>query len=944
MHSNPAWRALLAATLLPLAGSAHGAATISPFSGGDPGEGLDLQGNFPYAINIGPDGPAGKVGDADFTGDDTPGAFVEANNQIAAGGWSAMAFGTTDNDQRLGRVLNSIRWAAAPTVVTVRLKVEKDIEYKLQLLFSENCCPARGFNVVINGSLEAQNFYPARIQAGDGDFNENKSLFGAVITHQFKATSDTLTVILDGPSADDSEIGDRNAILNGLTLERISPVTDLDNDGLRDDWEIRFFNNLDAPASGDNDNDGLTNLEEQTIGTDPTRADTDGDTLTDGSEVKTHHSSPTNRDSDGDGLDDGSEVNTHKTDPTKPDSDGDGTSDSRELSLGSDPADATSKPILTTIGVVTGGDAGEGLDLDGEFLYALAIGGSDAAYVTVRSANFTPLLENEVTGAELLAGNTAVNWYAINYGETENDVNLAAATTSIRWSDANSATQPEVVLSLDNLEVGAQYKIQMIFGEQCCNRGFDIFVNGNLTVDDFNPGVTHGGIANGKQTALVTHLLFARETKVTLRFDGRTAPPAFGDHNAILNALTLEKVTPRTDTDNDGLPDEWEKIYFGNLNQTGTADTDNDGLTNSQEYAGASDPTRADTDRDGLSDSEERTAGTSALSADTDGDGLKDGDEIAIYKTNPTKIDTDDDGLNDGPELLTHKTDPTKADTDGDGASDGKEIATGTDPLKFEKATEFKNITIASFSGGDPGEGLDLQGRFLYAINVSSAGAAGKAGDAVFTADNVPGVRVVAGNNVPNWNTPEYGDSEADDTMEKVTQSIRYGPTWRVEFGGLIPESTYKLQLFFYEQCCGNRGFNVSADGVLLAEAFIPADIQGGVNNTAAGVVISAEFTTFRDKVIIIGDGPAGRAAAPDLISDTNAILDGATLEVLNEATPRTPPTLGITASGGSLTLTFEGTLQASDSVSGPYLDVPGSGTVNVTPSGAQKYFRAVRK
>jgi hypothetical protein len=180
--------------------------------------------------------------------------------------------------------------------------------------------------------------------------------------------------------------------------------------------------------------------------------------------------------------------------------------------------------------------------------------------------------------------------------------------------------------------------------------------------------------------------------------------------------------------------------------------------------------------------------------------------------------------------------------------------------------------------------------------------------------------------------------------MEKVTQSIRYGTTWRVEFSGLIPESTYKLQLFFYEQCCATRGFNVSADGVLLAEAFMPAEVQGGVNNTAAGAVISAEFTTYRDKVVIIGDGPAGQAAAPDAIRDTNAILDGATLEVLNEATPRTPPTLRIGSTGASTVITFEGTLQAADSVSGPYSDVPGSGSVTITPSGTQKYFRSVRK
>src|SRR5204862_1766211 len=128
----------------------------------------------------------------------------------------------------------------------------------------------------------------------------------------------------------------------------------------------------------------------------------------------------------------------------------------------------------------------------------------------------------------------------------------------------------------------------------------------------------------------------------------------------------------------------------------------------------------------------------------------------------------------------TYKTDPLKADTDGDGINDGTEVSLGTDPLKTELPTVLTNIVIQAFTGGDPGEGLDLQGTFKYAVNVSSAGAAGKAGDADFTADNVPGVTVIAPNNIPNWDTPAYGDTAADDVIEKVMQSIRYGSTVKI--------------------------------------------------------------------------------------------------------------------------------------------------------------------
>lgn len=932
----------LLATALSLAPNHAIAASVSAITGGDPGEGLDLQGNFTYAFNIGTSGAAGKVGDADFGADDALGVSVDAQNEI--GGWAAMNLGTSENDKRLGFVLNSIRWSGAPNVVTVKLKVEKGVEYKLQLLFAEWCCPGRGFNVVIDTKTEVTNFRPGLIQAGNGDFMERRAASGAAVTHQFTAQSDTVTIVLDGAAADDPEISDKNAIVNGLTLERISPVTDNDKDGLRDDWERKFFNNLDATPTADGDGDGLANLQEQTLGTDPTKADSDGDGLSDGDELKTIKSDPNKRDTDGDGIADGTEVNTLKTDPNKLDSDGDGTSDPRELSLGTDPADKNSKPLLTNIGVVTGGDKGEGLDLDGDFPYALALGGGDGANVKVRDANFQALIESEVPGATLVAGNTIANWYKVNYGDTENDINLAAATASIRWSAFSNPTTPDVTLTLENLEVGAQYQIQMLFGEECCDRGFDVFQDGSLIVKDFNPGKVHGGIGNRKQEALITRIHFAKDSKLTLRLDGRTASTTFGDRNPIFNAVTIEKVAPKTDTDNDGLPDGWERFYFGNIAQAATADPDKDGLTNPQEYAAGTDPNVADTDRDGLNDTEEIKAGTSPLSADTDGDGLKDDDEIKVHKTNPTRFDTDDDGLSDGAEVLTHKTNPSQADTDGDGNSDGKEVSSGSDPLKSEKPTEVRNVVVAGFTGGDPGEGLDLQGRFLYAVNVSSAGAAGKAGDAVFTADTAPGVKVIAANNIAKWSSPEYGDSEADNVIEKVTQSIRYAPQWRVELANLVPGSVYKLQMLFYEQCCSGRGFNISVDGVPITEAFLPAEIQGGVNPGNTGAMVGVEITTYRDKMVIVGDGPAGQTAAPDRINDTNAILDGFTLEVIKEGTPATPPSVKVERSGDGLTVTFNGTLQSAASPGGPFVDVVGASPLSVPPSGSARFFRAVRK
>jgi hypothetical protein len=79
------------------------------------------------------------------------------------------------------------------------------------------------------------------------------------------------------------------------------------------------------------------------------------------------------------------------------------------------------------------------------------------------------------------------------------------------------------------------------------------------------------------------------------------------------------------DSDNDGLPDAWERYYFGNLDRDGKSDWDNDGLLDEEEFENATDPKEFD----------------------TDGDGIPDGWEV-LYDLDPYRNDADDDPDEDG--------------------------------------------------------------------------------------------------------------------------------------------------------------------------------------------------------------------------------------------------------------------------------------------------------
>jgi hypothetical protein len=146
-----------------------------------------------------------------------------------------------------------------------------------------------------------------------------------------------------------------SGFLGVFELRVRTAFADSDGDSIDDAWER--LNGLTVginDAGLDPDSDSLTNFQEYTRGTNPQSADTDGDGLSDSSEVNTHRTNPTVADSDADGLTDGAEFNTHQTNPLVRDTDGDGFFDGLEIAQGSNPRSVGSVPNNIALSATAG--------------------------------------------------------------------------------------------------------------------------------------------------------------------------------------------------------------------------------------------------------------------------------------------------------------------------------------------------------------------------------------------------------------------------------------------------------------------------------------------------------------------------------------------------------------------------------------------------------------
>jgi hypothetical protein len=753
---------------------------------------------------------------------------------------------------------------------------------------------------------------------------------------------------------------------------------DTDGDGIPDVWEQQYAANLTTfTQTGDFDADGLNDVGEYNRGTDPTKADTDGDGLSDKVETKTGTfvsaadtgSNPTSTDSDGDGLNDSAEVTgSPATNPNKSDSDGDTFSDPAELQAGTNPNDAGDNPLTFVIAnsqAEFSGVQGQNGWFNGYRNYSTDGGATDynaeADFIRYAGGSDNPEPYNGDTqmwnggGWDLATVPDSGPWTEQGpLAVHPNGVNSAPGEehwTIRRWVSDVTAVTPVAIIwnAYDNNGSGGGITGSLhINGQQVDFRTAPASDPGQVRrfYVNLKPGdivdlaVTPEGPADRSDGNDGSSSWFWVDTKVPAEArqpDGSLFIPAGA-----------------ADTDADGLPDFWERLFAPDLTTlTANGDNDNDTLSNTAEFARDSSPISADTDSDGLGDAAETGTGTFVSNTNA-GSSARDND-------------SDDDGLSDGAEVNTHGTDPNDADTDDDTFSDAAEIASGHDPKDTNSNPSTSKIadSVLEFTGVQGQDGwrngyrnytTDGGGDYTVSKFIEFAGGAddpaawdgvaqmwtGNAWDINTTADVGPWTEMAAQDQHPN------GVNSAPNQ--------EHWPIRRWVATELTAPKPLALRYHVRKTNTGSSAGGVSAmlyiNGTLVDSVSIAGDNGAGVTRTFYADIKPGDIIDLAHTPV----GPTGdRSDGADgsaLWLQVDSVLPPNPVQP--NGTPFVPggggdqPVVTVARAGNTLTITWTngGTLYSAPTVNGPWAttnDSDGSFTTTTPTAAGMQFFRVQR-
>ncbi|NRB38582.1 MAG: OmpA family protein [Pseudomonadales bacterium] len=463
--------------------------------------------------------------------------------------------------------------------------------------------------------------------------------------------------------------GDIDSDGDGKLDKHESLLVDADGDGVNDQFDA-----ADNDMHNDSDGDGLSNAEEQILGTNPLNVDSDDDGINDAVEVGPVISAPRNNDNtagidalddddDGDGITTRIEVGLDALHPLDTDadgipdyldmdSDGDGLLDADE-NFDIEPADGISDRLQALAGV----EFAAGGDSDGDGI---------ADKIECRQAN--PCEDADLDGVP-------------NHSDVDSDNN---AITDNKERNALMDTDGDGIpdyADLDDDNDGLSDVDEISDNQQPFNDDHDAdFIPDFKDADSENTAGTEDGSGDSDLDGLSDKEELGPDSSKPRDTDGDNIPDYMDDDSdadGLLDEFEADGIynqgalTPEPlDSDFDGLAD-----YIDVVSDPLPLDTDNDGIYDI--YDG-------DDDNDGISDLIEGMIDSDGdgvpdqLDSDSDNDGIKDAMEMGGYPY--SGVDVNQNGIDDAIEaIFTGGLDANKdgidddfnpVDTDGDGIPD----------------------------------------------------------------------------------------------------------------------------------------------------------------------------------------------------------------------------------------------------------------------------------